>query len=225
VAAIVSDSFTEAADTALASHVPDVGTGWVIEVNPSSVTPQVVGADDNLQVTPATANTTLIVTSRPNPTAAEYDVQFTLAAWGSSIDDPVWLVARFADASNYYAGGTYPGGAAADKKLVKCVAGVKTELASGDAGQVNGDVFKLEVRDGSKKLFQNGVEVLSTTDNALTAAGSAGIGWGSLGTASNDDTPSLTSRLDDYSVDQAAAATTSLLYAPLSPAVYSILMR
>lgn len=38
------------------------------------------------------------------------------------------------------------------------------------------DVLRLEIRDATKKLFWNGTEELSSTDNAITAKGRAGIG-------------------------------------------------
>jgi hypothetical protein len=37
--------------------------------------------------------------------------------------------------------------------------------------------LKLEVRDGTKKLLVDGVERISSTDNAITAAGRAGVRW------------------------------------------------
>src|SRR5690606_38405913 len=40
------------------------------------------------------------------------------------------------------------------------------------------DVITLRVRNHSKKGYVNGTEVLSSTDNAITAIGRGGLGWG-----------------------------------------------
>ncbi len=88
------------------------------------------------------------------------------------------LIARFTDTSNYYGAGTYGPGSSADLKIFKKVAGVVTELAtSGDDDTTNGDAFKFEIKDATKKLFREATEKLSTTDNALTFAGRTGMGW------------------------------------------------
>jgi hypothetical protein len=208
MAIIFQDTFTEASTTAIDSHTPDTGTGWVIEIDGGADLPTASGVDDALRVTSGTNSDRTIITSRPNPTSAEYDVQFTVTVLPSDADNPSWLVARYTDASNYYVAGTNGAANAADKKLVKNVAGVRTELASGDSADTIGDVFKFQVRNATKKLFRNGVELLSTTDNALTSTGSAGVAWGNAGTVATDDVSGIT-RLDNYSVDEVAGAATT----------------
>ena len=51
-------------------------------------------------------------------------------------------------------------------------------LASVDAQLVAGDVIMLELRNGTKKIFRNGIQVASSTDNALTAPGTWGLSLG-----------------------------------------------
>ena len=63
-------------------------------------------------------------------------------------------------------------------KLLKYVGGVATELGTIDVTIAAGDTFKLEITDGTKKVYHNGSEVLSSTDNALTAAGTWGVYFG-----------------------------------------------
>jgi hypothetical protein len=204
MAIIFQDTFTEASTTAIDSHTPDTGTGWVIEIDGGADLPTASGPDDALRVTSGTNSDKTIITSRPNPTSAEYDVQFTLTVLPSDADNPSWLVARYVDTSNYYVAGSNGAANAADKKIVKNVAGTKTELASGDSADTVGDVFKFEVRNATKKLYRNGVELLSTSDNALTSAGSAGVAWGNVGTVATDDVSGLT-RIDDYSVNEVSS--------------------
>ena len=85
-----------------------------------------------------------------------------------------------------YGIGIYPNAAAANMKIWKKVADIVTELASGDFDITAGDTIKFEVRNASKKLYQNGVERLTTADNELTSAGSGGVGVGSIFISTND---------------------------------------
>ena len=82
------------------------------------------------------------------------------------------------------------------------MAGTVTELASGDSGIAVNDVLMFEIRDATKKLYKNGSEELSTTDNALTSAGKAGVGLGNLFISNNDI--ALEWQLDDFKVTDLA---------------------
>lgn len=65
-----------------------------------------------------------------------------------------------------------------DMKLDKVVATTRTELGSYDANIGSGDVpetVKLEIRTAAKKVYQNGVERISSTDDVLTGNNFAGI--------------------------------------------------
>lgn len=60
--------------------------------------------------------------------------------------------------------------------LYKVVAGSYTELGTSSAdAPTSGDTVKLEIKDASKKLFINGVERISSSNNDITAAGKAGL--------------------------------------------------
>lgn len=50
-----------------------------------------------------------------------------------------------------------------------------TQLDTIDVTIAAGDTFKLEITDANKKVYHNGSEVLSSTDNSLTAAGTWGF--------------------------------------------------
>lgn len=62
-------------------------------------------------------------------------------------------------------------------RQAKWVASVNTLLGAWTNTPVAGvsEAAKLEIRDATKKTFVNGVERISSTDNAITAAGKAGI--------------------------------------------------
>ena len=101
----------------------------------------------------------------------DYDVQADITAPTSSGEvngrqDPN-AVTRYAVL--YVSGAT-------EWRLVKVVAGVTTTLATyvGDVPSSTRTV-KLQILDATKKLFIGGVERASTTDNAITAAGRAGL--------------------------------------------------
>src|SRR5207253_2474083 len=61
--------------------------------------------------------------------------------------------------------------------LVQIVSGTQTELGSYHQVLVAGTTYhmKLEIRDAAKKVFIDGVERISSSDNTITAAGKAAI--------------------------------------------------
>ena len=206
MAVIVSDTFTELlADTTLQTHVPDTGTGWT-EFSSCAVGRNFVVFFllDDMGANGSSGNCIEIYTAQPDPSVAEYDVQVTTTVITTFTVNPAGLVARLTDINNHYTAGSYIASAAADKKIFKMVAGTRTELASGDNGLTAGDVFKFEVRDATKKLYQNAVEILSSTDNAITGAGQAGLFEGAVW-VNTDDVQGVW-RFDAFTVDEVAAA-------------------
>src|SRR5215216_5655273 len=192
MAVVHSDTFTEAADTAITSHTPDVGSGYTIQINTDPlVDPGVLGATDELVpalLYNAPGGTGLLITAGTAIGSAEYSVSLVLAGFTTTvIRKGVMAVARYQDANNYYVGCTYNPANTADKKIVKCVGGVFTELASGDSDLAAGDTLKFECLNATKKLYVNNVELLSTSDNSITAEGKAGIGWGNVVGISGDE--------------------------------------
>jgi hypothetical protein len=219
---VVSDSFLSGSGL-LTAHTPTVaGTSWVQELNSTGTTNWNLDAAGILAS--ASVNTaTWIATCRPNPTSVEYDITVKIGHWTASLDDPLWLVARFTDTSNYYVAGTYQA-TTVNKQIVKCVAGVKTQLVTAAVAMADGDTFLFQVRDATKKLFMNAVEMASTTDNALASAGSAGMGEGNIGSAAADDY-ATGSRIETFVLDQVAAAGASQPPPSLNSAMLSMLMH
>lgn len=184
------DTFVEAANVDLDAHTPtgaNAGTGWTEEEQTGSPVMRVLAANDYVSSSATVADVRNLYTLQPDPVTADIDVQFemTEVTFGADVR-ALYLVARFVDAANYYGALTYRANAAADKKIFKRIGGTPTELASGDAGLAVGDVIKFELRGTTLKLYVDGVEILSVTDSALTAAGKAGVGSGN-GFVSTDD--------------------------------------
>jgi len=210
MAVIVEDPFTVASDTNLQDHTPSTtGDQWVQEFNDSTAKNFVVEeATDDLDVGNE-ASVAIIVTSRPNPTVVEYDIEMNIKSSNYGADTrPFILIARFTDTSNMYGLGNYRSPVAADAKIWKLVSGTPTELASGDTGWANGVVIKAKITDATKKLFKDAAEILSSSDNALTSAGRAGIGGGDV-FVSGDGLPS-SGQWDDYKVTETSAAGLSI---------------
>lgn len=204
MALIFSDAFTEVSNTALTSHTPTIlGTGWTQE-KASATAVAHARATDVLMSSAQDIGNGMTYSSQPNPAIADVDVQATLAAvYSGSSSAPIALIARFADTSNYYAvqilGTSH---AQNDTKIYKRVGGTWTQLAAVDTSWANGDVLKFEIRDATKKVYKNGVEILSTTDNAITAAGKAGVAWGAEAGGNGSHVFSTEWQLDNYSVTE-----------------------
>lgn len=205
MALIFSDTFTETTTTALTSHVPDTGTGWTQEVAATGAVANASGGDYVV----ASANVTgddLAVSAQPNPTQADVDVQMTLAALLTGTGSaPFGVFARWADSSNFYGVQILPAGhAEVDTKLFKRVAGTFTVLSSVDTTWATNDILKLEIRGTALKVYKNGVEILSSTDSSISAAGKAGILWGQI--TPNGSNVNSTWRGDNFSVTEYASS-------------------
>lgn len=189
--ATAGDTFVEGgANVALSSHTPtgaNAGSGWTTEEMTGSRFWRVNASADVAEADGVEGDDNIISTLQPNPSTQDVDVSATMNNVTSGGDPrPFYLVARYQDASNYYAAGVYRAAAANDAKMWKKVAGTVTELASGDTGIAVSDVLKFELRGSTLKLYKNGGEILSATDGAITAAGKAGIGMGN-GLVATDD--------------------------------------
>lgn len=202
MADVVVDGLDDATNVNLENHVPDgVGTGWAVVENTSGNPLQILASAHCLRVIATTASSRVIYKSLPDPVSPEYDVEFSIPAsttMPTGTDDPVFMIARCLDANNYYSAGTYQTAAGGAVRIFKKVAGTVTQLATGTNAIAVGDVLTFKVRNASKSLWINGVQVLSTGDNSLTAAGSAGLGTGNAWVSTDDVQGGW--RWDDYSV-------------------------
>jgi hypothetical protein len=208
---LVSDTFTVGADAVLSDHVPDTGNQWVL-VSQVTQTISTIAATDDIRGTGSGTNQGSLYKSQPDPSGADYDVVLVVNAVDTgTASRRVRMHGRLADAGNHYTVAFLPTGHASnDTELYKTVAGTPTSLASVDTGVTAADSFTLEIRDAAKRVLKNGAEILTSSDNAITAAGSAGVSMGKfISTASganagNTNTPW---RWDTYSVTEAASTT------------------
>jgi len=207
---VFSDNFTEASNTALTSHTPSpTGTSWVeVAKVGTTINWQVYAADYVAGIGGNTAEGQSCK-SQPDPSSSAYDVQWTVQLVDTtSGTQRRRLLGRMADSSNYYAAGLLPTAHASNTdELFKIVADAKTQLATVDTAWANNDTHMLRMRDAAKEVFRNGSSILSNSDNALTATGSAGIGLGNIGTNDTGNGNSNAFRFDDYLVDEATVST------------------
>lgn len=184
--AIYTDNFTEGgSNVALTSHTPDSGGSWstLLDTTSAGSALTVIAATDVLSPTGGTNSARLAATVSWTPLSADYYVRIVMAA-ASTGDDAFWLIARCADASNFYAAVFY--GGATTVYIIKVVAGVVTDLTSASVTIGNSDTLTFNVVGTSLTVDQNGSQILSTTDSALTAAGVGGIGFGNIRNATDD---------------------------------------
>ena len=186
----LDDFYEGAAPVALTSHTADVGGTWTEDEKTGTATMEVPTDDSVVDATAVEASDRVTYTLSLTPTDAEYQIEvfFSEFATGTDTDNPFWLIGRFADTSNFYFGGGYAAGAAADKKIYNEVATTVTQIATGDAGGIADSLLTFKVLDATKKIFFNGSEIISSTDNAITAKGSVGMGMGNHAISTDDIT-------------------------------------
>ncbi len=215
------DFFEAGADVTLTSHTPDTGETWALEEQTGASLANTDG-DNSAQEAAAESNDRIIYSLDRVLTDAEYqtEIYFNELATNTLAAFPYFVVARFADTSNFYFGGTYAAAATADKKIYKEVATTVSEIATGDAGFAASSFMTFKVLDATKKIFWNGSEAISTTDNAITAKGEVGFGMGNLAISTDDISAALDVGLFVVSDIGGAVAipTINLVTAPYIPA-------
>jgi hypothetical protein len=191
LATFVDDTFTgEADDTALPAHTGEVGATWT---NLSAGL--LVSAAGRVFKSGGGGS---VAIASGSPATAEYDVEADIVALTDVSGHSLGVMGRVVDNSNHYWFDALDG---TGLRLFKRVANSNTQLGSYST-TVDGSYaarLKLELRDGAKKCYEAGVERISSADNALTAAGSAGIR--AAGTASS--TTGL--HLDNFTASDPAA--------------------
>jgi hypothetical protein len=170
----VSDTFTDTSGTLLASHTGETGATWTTHPNYAD-NGQISSAN---RARPVDGNLpTAMYYASGTPAGAEYNVSLgavTVVAQGLGSVGPTARVATAAQ-TFYVARYVADNGT---RDIVKFVAGAATTLGSfagtREAAGVT-TVIRLECKNATKKLFSDGVERVSSTDNAITAAGKAGL--------------------------------------------------
>lgn len=199
MATFVSDTFTDTADTTLASHTGETGATWT--ASPNATTPFLVTDANRIRTS---VSTRVEYRSSGTPASAEYDVQATIRQLSSDAGQYLGVLGRLVTANDdsYAAVYSKPDGV---WLLYKRVGGAFTSLGTSAATLTTGVdyVIKLEIRNATKKLFVDGVERVSSADNALTAAGFAGVVG--IGFAASNTTGM---HLDTFTADDPAGGAT-----------------
>ena len=197
----VFDTFTETVDTPITAHTPDTGSGWTTVFDDTGGTEaEISETTDIFQASQIQNNVGQAYTAQPTPTTVNQNVSITLKVLDTtSSDRSVGIFARRADNSNFYHVQILPNAHTNPSiTLYKFEGGVPTILGTFDAILAVGTVIKLEVRDVTKKVFVDGVERISSSDNSLTAAGTWGVYFGNFNGAGIGGDIRGTWDLDDF---------------------------
>jgi hypothetical protein len=196
-----NDTFTEASNTTLSSHTPDIGTSWtrLWGTDASTRVLQVESVADQLRCSGNSGDYGMMYTADATYPTANYEVQATFITTFNAIT-PLYLLARVQDQENMYAVRLVLSSGGSNAQLYKKVSGTWSTLGSA-VTIADGSVVKLSVNGTAIKVYDDGVEVIGVTDSDISAAGKAGIGHGGGAelVASTDDTRS-TNMLDSFGV-------------------------
>lgn len=210
MATIFNDTFTESANTNLQSHTPNTGTSWtrLWGTDASTRNLQVENLADQIRCSGNSGDYGLIYTADVTYPTANYEVQATFITTFSTIT-PLYLLARVQDQENMYAVRLVLSSGGSNAQLYKKVSGTWSTLGSA-VTIADGSVVKLSVNGTAIKVYDDGAEVISVTDSAISSAGKAGIGHGGGAelVASTDDTRA-TNMLDLFSVNDLGAGGTT----------------
>lgn len=179
----VLDTFTDANQTLLQDHTPDVGGTW----QPLDIgTPDTVNAqiNQNQLITGNPSASTRVYRDTTIPPAAEYDVS---AVWTiANVTSPFHRWAIYArmrpigtepiDVDYYSVHYTWDESIGPFYALIRHVTaqpGIIDHLIIDETG--NTVTIELKIRDGSQRVLRNGVEILAATDTQITQVGRVGV--------------------------------------------------
>jgi hypothetical protein len=201
----LNDTFTDTSGTGLASHTGETGATWT---KLSTIAPDgnMVITDANRVRNNAGGNTYSHYAASGAPATAEYDVDATLRSVDYASGRWLGIAARqltTGSQNDFYWIRNHP--SVGGWQFFKEVAGVDTSLGTytQSLSANTNYVLQLQIRDAAKKLFIDGVERISTADNAITAAGKVAM-LTSGGSTSNSNGQ----HLDEITGTDAVAAAT-----------------
>lgn len=197
---IINDTFTEASDKNLASHVPDTGTSWAVTaLGGYTGTLQVNGTNDNVEATVTTGGAGVLAVAAGTYPNEDYKVQ--ASALGSGSDASFGLIARFQDANNYYCAYINAGANNPDIAIVRVLAGVVTTLTSADLGLDVGSshTYRFDAQGTTFDFYYDGVLKLTATDSTLRYRGKGGFGLGTANDFFNNDVDTNW-KIDNFSI-------------------------
>ena len=168
----IADSFSEAADTALASHTPETGGAWAAYGSPYSGTASVIAAEG--RVAGSSSSSSALYTQPVMPPSADYLIE-AVVRFTNSTGKRVGIAARYSASGTengylVFFDGNY-------WVLRKVVAGVSTDLGSyyGSSSLNTDYVLRFEVFATTLTVSIDGVARIIASDASLTAAGRVGV--------------------------------------------------
>lgn len=166
----VNDTFTDTAGTSVLTHTGETGATWT--KHPSYSASGAVISDAN-RLRASLSTDWNIFYSSGVPAGAEYDVTSVIyiATYTSSF---AAATGRHSTSADTYYMARNPGAGAWN--LQKSVAGTVSTLGTFSQTLSAGVSYtvQIQIRDATKKMFIDGVERASSSDNAITAAGRVG---------------------------------------------------
>jgi hypothetical protein len=170
------DSFTDTNNTDLSAHTGETGATWTLHPSYSSGAAQI--AFNQLRNV-----TTYAYYASGTPSSSEYTVTAVLNAKQTYVDNRgIGIAGRMDTATNtmYLAQYAYLN---SRWELFKGVSGTFTSLGTYSQTLVDGESYTLtlEITNGAKRLIVDGIERISSTDNAITGSGTVGVrGFGAF---------------------------------------------
>ncbi len=195
---VASDTLKTGGTSDIALRVADVGGSWVETLNTSTVKGEVNAAAAAAKAS-ALHNSAKMLYTLGAPTTPDYDtdIEVQIAHTG---DDPVHIIARYVDASNFY--GIDMGGL-----LYTFLAGVKTDIDVLFTVPAVGDIVRLScIGTAISAWVDTGagfVEVASGVNSDHAGIGLMGIAWGNMYFATHDI--AVTAELVNYRVSDEVA--------------------
>jgi hypothetical protein len=169
MATFVSDTFTDTDGTNITAHTGETGATWTRH---GSATVSTSVINSNALSDGGSSND--ICYASGLPAGVEYTVS-AVTSWPVTGAACTGICGRMDTAANtfYMLRNT----SATSLELFKRVAGTFTSLGTFTISSPVGttQTLNLEITDATKKAFQDGTERISSTDNAITAAGRAGL--------------------------------------------------
>ena len=198
---VFSDSFTEASNTLLNLHTPNVGTSWSLALSTGGATYTVNNAGA-LQPTTTLNNVgCLYLANNASPSAAvEVGITVPTVVAGSNV---VGLVFRYVDANNFYL--LTISNTAGNTILWKKVAGVWSNLGVSINPVNAGHTVKVRAVGSNIVVYVADLPVITRVDTSISAAGLCGVSAGTIGQNATDDVANAW-RLDTFYVQNYASS-------------------
>lgn len=183
VSPFLYDSFTDAAGTAITAHTGETGASWTVQSGNSPATPDKIDGGGALYANAANG----IYQSAGSPPSADYYVEAVLTKLSTVTNDKVGVIGRADPAANSWYMARW-NEAGSNWQLYRTVAGVSTQMNGSIAGSFNvGDshVLRLTMNGSTISMSLDGAQIQSKADTVITAAGHAGVYFGTAQSATS----------------------------------------